>query len=200
MAGAGVDPERPNPSPFVLRHLPGVPAGGRVLDVACGGGRHLRAALDRGHPVTGVDRTLWGVADLAGRAGVELIEADLERGEPPPFAGRRFAGVVVTRYLWRPILADVVAAVAEDGVLIYETFALGQRRGDRPVREAFALRPNELAAAALAGGLVVVDYEHGVIGGDPACDHAHQVLQRIAAVGPAHPYARPETPRPLDRP
>ena len=116
-----------------------VPAGGRVLDVACGGGRHARFFLERGHPVTVVDRDTSGVADLHDDPDVEILEFDLEAGKPWPFAGRAFEGVVVTNYLWRPILADIVAAVAPGGVLLYETFARGQERFGQPHNPDFLL-------------------------------------------------------------
>ncbi|HRD75623.1 MAG TPA: methyltransferase domain-containing protein, partial [Hyphomicrobiaceae bacterium] len=102
------------PSPFVARWLEGVGGSGTVLDVACGGGRHLRLALARGHRVTGVDRDISGVADLAAEPRATIIEADLEGGAglAPHLAGHRFDGVIVANYLWRPILGDIIAAVS----------------------------------------------------------------------------------------
>jgi Methyltransferase domain. len=126
-----------------------------VLDVACGSGRHLRLALERGYEVTGVDRNLSGVADLEGTPGVELVAADLEDGRPFPFRGRSFAGVIVTNYLWRPILPDIVACVAPDGLLIYETFAVGNERYGRVKNPEFLLKPGELIEA-VRGRLVPI--------------------------------------------
>ncbi len=162
----------------MARFADAVPAG-PVLDLACGGGRHLRHFRALGHPVTGVDRDLAGVADLAGADGVELVAADLEAaGWPWPLGERRFAGVVVTNYLWRPLLPALVAAVAVGGWLIYETFAQGNERYGRPRNPDFLLRPGELLEA-VAGRLAVVAYEHGVIERpQPA------VVQRIAAARP----------------
>lgn len=168
-------------SAWVSRFLPGVPAGGQVLDVACGSGRHLRLALANGHSVVGVDRDLSGVADLAGRSGVELMAADLEDGRPFPLQGRTFAGVIVTNYLWRPILPDIVACVAPDGVLVYETFALGNERFGRPGNPDFLLRPGELIDA-IRGRLVPIAFEHVTLTGPK------RIVQRIAAVGPDHPW------------
>lgn len=149
-----------------------------MLDVACGGGRHLRHFRNLGHPVTGVDRDLTGVADLADSDGVELLEADLEAGAPWPFGDRRFAAVVVTNYLWRPLLPAIVAAVGPDGWLLYETFARGNERYGRPHNPDFLLLPGELLEA-VAGRLTVVAYEHGAVERPrPA------VVQRIAAVRP----------------
>jgi SAM-dependent methyltransferase len=150
-----------------------------VLDVACGSGRHLRLALDRGLAVTGIDRDLSGVADLEGRPDVSLIAADLEDGRPFPLAGARFDAVIVTNYLWRPILPDIVGCVASDGILIYETFAIGQERLSKPRNREFLLRPGELLAAA-APGLIPVAYEHVRLVDPP------RLVQRIAAVGPDH--------------
>ncbi|MCC2110785.1 MAG: class I SAM-dependent methyltransferase, partial [Hyphomicrobiales bacterium] len=135
------------PSDWVVRFIAGVPADGTVLDLACGGGRHLRLARDRGHPVVGLDRDLAGVADLAGTDHVRLIEADLEDGSPFPLAGEYFAGIVVANYLYRPLFADIAPALAPDGVLIYETFARGHERHGRPSNPDFLLRPNELIEA-----------------------------------------------------
>lgn len=181
----------PPPSAWVSRFLPGVPDSGRVLDVACGSGRHLRLALAAGHPVTGIDRTLERVADLAGGTDVELLEADLEAAPAGasgwPLRDRTFAGVVVTNYLWRPILPDIVEAVARDGLLIYETFGVGHERFGRPRNPEHLLRAGELLDA-VRPALTVVAYEHGRVGGG---EHGRdRIVQRIAACGPEHPWSR----------
>ena len=170
------------PSPWVRRFAHLVPAGGPVLDLAAGGGRHTRFFLARGHAVLAVDRTLDG---MAGLDGAELLradlEADLEDGSPWPIGARRFAGIVVTNYLHRPLLPLLAAALAPGGALLYETFAEGQARFGRPSCADYLLRPHELLdafrPASLAPGLTVVAYEHGI-------DYRPQpaAVQRIAAV------------------
>jgi len=147
--------------------------GTTVLDVACGSGRHMRWFAERGHPVTGVDRSREAIEATApfGRA----VLADIEEG-PWPFDGQPFGAVVVTNYLWRPRLADIVAAVAPGGVLLYETFAVGNETVGKPARADFLLRPGELLAACDA--LRVVAYEDGFLP-DPA-----RFVQRIVAVRP----------------
>jgi len=172
-----------HPSPWVTRFLAGVKPGGTVLDVACGSGRHLRHALDHGFAVTGVDRDLSDARDLEGHGRVTLIETDLEDGNPFPLAGQRFDCVLVTNYLWRPLFPDLVACVAGDGVLIYETFALGHQRHGKPSRSEFLLGPNELLGFVLPD-LVVVAYEHGEIAGARP-----RIVQRIAACGREHRWA-----------
>jgi SAM-dependent methyltransferase len=166
----------PNPSRWVERFADRVPAGATVLDVACGAGRHGRFFLGRGHPVVLVDRDVAGVADLAGRA--EILQADLEDGSPWPFGTRAFGGVVVTRYLWRPILPAIVAAVAPGGVLLYETFARGHERLGPPTNPDFLLRPGELLDV-VRPGLEVVAYEALEV-----AEPKPAVLQRVAAVRP----------------
>ena len=61
------------PSPWIVRFAPLVPAGAPVLDLACGGGRHTRLFLARGHPVTALDRDLGGLEDVAGQRGLEIV-------------------------------------------------------------------------------------------------------------------------------
>jgi len=127
--------------------------------------------------VTGVDRDLSGLADLADTAGVELIQADLEIGAPWPLGDRQFAGVVVTHYLWRQLLPAIVGAVGPGGWLLYETFARGQELYGKPRNPDFLLAPGELIEA-VRGHLTVVAYEHGMRPDPPA------VVQRIAARRP----------------
>jgi SAM-dependent methyltransferase len=153
-------------SPWVRRFAHLVPRAGHVLDLAAGGGRHARFFLDRGHKVTAIDRNLAGIADLAGRAGLEAVEADLEMpGTGPdtwPLAGRRFDAVVVTNYLHRPLLPALAAALEPGGALIYETFARGNEAYGRPADPAYLLAPNELLDA-YAGSLTIVAFEHGIV-------------------------------------
>ncbi len=159
------------PSAWVRRWSHLVAAGGTVLDVACGHGRHMRWFAQRGHPVTGVDRSPEAIAAVAGLG--EALQADIENG-PWPLAGRTFAGVVVTNYLWRPNLPLIVHSIAPGGALIYETFAAGNETVGKPARPDFLLQPGELLRAC--EGLHVVAYEDG-FQPDPG-----RFVQRIAAV------------------
>lgn len=168
--------ERPAPSPWFERFAPLVPAGGRVLDLACGSGRHSALFLERGHPVTALDRDLSRLGDLAGAEGLEAIQADLETGAPFPLAGRRFAAVLVANYLHRPLFPALIEALEPGGLLLYETFALGNERYGKPSNPDFLLKPGELLEAAQNGGLRVLAYEDLEVSEPrPAC------LQRIAA-------------------
>jgi SAM-dependent methyltransferase len=158
------------PSRWVQRWAPLLPAGARVLDVACGSGRHLRWLAARGFMLTGIDRDAAATAALHPLA--EVVVADIETG-PWPLAGRRFDAVLVTNYLWRPLLPTLVDSVADGGLLIYETFADGQQTVGRPSQPDFLLRPGELIAAC--AGLRVLAYEDGFLS-DP-----DRFVQRIVA-------------------
>ena len=169
------------PSDWLLRWAHLLPAGGTVLDLACGRGRHVRWLAGRGFRVTALDRDAEAVAPL--RAVAEVIVADIEGG-PWPLAGRAFDAVLVTNYLWRPLWPAILASVAPGGCLIYETFASGQETVGRPARPDFLLQPGELWRAA--EGLAVVAYECGTLAEPP------RFVQRIAACrDPAGPVNHP---------
>jgi SAM-dependent methyltransferase len=158
------------PSAWVRRWSHLAPPGGSVLDVACGHGRHLRWFAGRGHAVTGVDRSPEAIAAVSGLG--RAVEADIENG-PWPFEGQTFDAVVVTNYLWRPLLPTMINSVADGGVLIYETFASGNETVGKPSRPDFLLQPGELLQACAS--LQVVAYENGFL------EQPERFVQRIVA-------------------
>ena len=163
------------PSAWLLRWPEACRAGASALDLACGSGRHLRHLAGLGMKVTGVDRDAAALAPLAGLA--EILVADIEAG-PWPLEGRHFDLVLVSNYLWRPLLPRIVDLVAAGGWLIYETFADGQQSIGRPARAEFLLQPGELLAACR--GLRIVAYEDGF---EPGRDGVNpRFVQRVAAV------------------
>lgn len=174
------------PSDWMLRWTPLLRTGGSVLDVACGGGRHVRWLAAQGFAVTGVDRDAAAAAPL--RDIAEVIVADIEGG-PWPLAGRRFDAVLVSNYLWRPLLPVLRDSLAAGGMLIYETFADGQQHIGRPSRADFLLQPGELLT--VFAGLRVIAYEDGFLEDPP------RFVQRIAAVSAQAPPpgATPAPPR-----
>lgn len=155
-----------------------VPTHGTVLDIACGQGRHMAWFAARGHAVTGVDRSPEAMDAV--RHWGEAVLADIENAPWPLMQGphgttpRTFDAVVVTNYLWRPLLPTIAQSVAPGGVLIYETFAAGNETVGKPSRTDFLLQPGELLRAF--DTLRVVAFEEGFI--DPPA----RFVQRLAAV------------------
>ncbi len=158
------------PSDWVIRFGARVPSAGRVLDVACGTGRHSHWFAGRGHLVDAVDKE----KSLKPSARIVFKQADIEvLGWP--YAENQFAAVVVTNYLYRPLLKTLVDSVAPHGWLIYETFAAGNEQFGRPSRPDFLLQPGELLDT-VHGRLRVVAYEHGYVESPKPA-----MVQRIAA-------------------
>lgn len=169
------DHERLSPSPWVVRFAPLIRAGGTVLDLACGRGRHVRLMLERGHPVVAVDRDPDALAALPASPALEIIAAELEGGALWPLGERRFAGIVVTNYLYRPLFPAILGALEPAGILIYETFALGNERFGRPRNPDHLLKPGELLEV-VRGACEVLAYEFLEL-----AEPRPAVVQRIAA-------------------
>lgn len=146
------------PSSWVLRWASLIQAGGAVLDVAAGHGRHARALAGAGFTVTAADLDVSGLAYLA-QLTCEVLAVDLESGIWP-FPGRQFDAIVVTNYLHRPHFPHYVESLAPGGVLIIETFGKGNEQFGRPRNPDFLLAQGELLAA-FAPHLQIVAYEHG---------------------------------------
>ena len=165
----------PDISPWVRTHAPRIKPGGSVLDLACGGGRHALWLANQGWVVDAVDRDGAALHGMAEMAHIRSLCADLEAG-PWPYSGRQFDGIVVSRYLHRPLLGKLHESLAPGGVLIYETFMAGNERHGKPSNPDFLLRPDELLTE-FAPWLTVIAFEQGEQSlPTPA------VMQRICAI------------------
>jgi len=188
MTNADANPKTPRhlritePSPWVVRFAPLIKPGGSVLDIACGGGRHARHLLGLGLDVTLIDQDTSAVADLGEQA--EIIELDLEAGDPGFLTGRGFDAVVVVNYLHRPLIVPLLESINDGGVLIYQTFAVGNEQYSRPRNPDHLLKSGELLDAA-NGRMQVVAYEHGLVESGPLPG----VIQRICAIKAEEPVA-----------
>lgn len=157
------------PSPWVRRFAPLI-AAGEVLDLACGGGRHARFLAAMEHEVLAVDRDSAALTRAAG-PGIKTVQCDLEseaaeKSAGWPFQRARFQGIVVTNYLHRPLFAALLDSLAPGGVLIYETFAIGNERFGKPSNPDFLLQRGELlnmAHVAPQEKFHVVAFEDGYV-------------------------------------
>jgi len=148
------------PSAWIMRWCARLAPGSEVLDLACGPGRHSRALAALGCRVDAVDIDARFATDLAGIAGVRFRALDLEHG-PWPLEGQQYDAIVVANYLHRPSLPLLAQALRDGGLLIYETFAVGQERFGRPSNPDFLLAPFELAQR-FSPTLHVLAFEDGV--------------------------------------
>jgi SAM-dependent methyltransferase len=179
-----------NPSHWVQRHARSIPDG-EVLDLACGSGRHARLLATLGHPVLALDRDPAALAQAAG-PGIVTLQADVEQADRKqadgsatwPFEAGRFAGIVVTNYLHRPLMPDLLASLAPHGVLIYETFALGNAEFGKPSNPNFLLQPGELLDWATGHGLRIVAFEEGLVQAPKTA-----MVQRLCCAKPEFPRA-----------
>ena len=162
----------PAPSEWVVRCAPLIRAGGRVLDVACGAGRHARFLAQAGFQVEAVDRDVSALGFLP---GVAIRRADLE-SEPWPYSAGEFDGIVVTNYLHRPLFLRLFEALAAGGVLIYETFSEGNQLLGRPRNPDYLLKSGELLEQ-VNGRLEVNAYEELCV-----LQNKRAVVQRICAL------------------
>lgn len=164
------------PSPWVREWAHLVAAGGAVLDVASGAGRHARFFASRGHPVTAIDRDPAALDLLRDAPLVTPLVADLEGAAWPLPADAKFAAVVVTNYLHRPLFESLLQALAPGGVLVYETFAQGNESVGKPSNPAFLLAPGELLER-VRGRLRVVAFQDGYL-----AQPRPAYVQRICAI------------------
>ena len=139
-------------SAWVTQHAPKIPRGGRVMDYACGHGRHTFWLASQGYEVLAIDQNqdaLAAIAEKADQLGlpVKTQVIDLEENNWS-LAGSEHAkaydGLIVTNYLYRPFLPRLPELLKDHGVLIYETFAQGNEVFGKPSSPDFLLCPNEL--------------------------------------------------------
>ena len=131
-----------NPSEWLLEHYTTFKPGGDILDLACGAGRHAIFLQEQGYQVTAVDIDTAALEAIQ-TASINVIRADLE-GAAWPFGAEQFDGIVVVNYLWRPLFGELIGSLKPGGVMMYDTFALGNERFGRPRNPDFLLQKGEL--------------------------------------------------------
>jgi len=179
-----------------------LPPGARVLDFACGRGRHALAALRLGLSVVAADRdvdalqvtesgairlteaefAMAGPSSASAPTGFQsrlaTCRADLE-ADPWPFEPESFDALIVCNYLFRPRLDELPGLLRPGGILIYETFAVGNERYGRPSNPDYLLAAGELIDWAGRLGLHSLAYEDGFVGGGRRAR-----IQRLRALRP----------------
>lgn len=164
------------PSEWVQTHAAKIAQGGRVLDYACGPGRHALWLAKQGFDVVAIDRDQASLDQINSRqASIHTENIDLEAATWSLDHLGTFDAVVVTNYLYRPFLKKLPSLLNSQGVLIYETFALGNEAFGKPSNPDFLLKPNELLG--FSENMQILAFEDRFIDDPkPAC------IQRICAV------------------
>ncbi len=171
-----------DPSPWVSRFIPLITPGGLVLDLAAGGGRHARLLINHGFQTVLIDRNTNALKDLIKADKAKIIRADLETAIDPfsssgPLNAMAFDAIIVVNFLYRPLFSGLINALTPGGVLIYETFAVGNEEFAQPRNPDHLLRNGELLEE-IDGKLQIIAYEHGRV--DVA--DIPGVKQRICAI------------------
>src|SRR5262245_56063388 len=136
------------PAPWVLENLDLLPRRGRMLDVACGGGRHALFFASRGWTCRAVDgdaARIEALREAAQRLRLPLQAEVLDLETGPADLGRdAYELVLVVHYLHRPLFPALRRALAPGGLLLYETFTTTQAARGKPTNPDFLLEPGEL--------------------------------------------------------
>jgi len=159
------------PAPFLCEQLEALRSlgEGEILDLACGAGRNAlylaRALQDSELRVAACDRDREALAALDREAGarglsVRSFLCELEESSNPLPQGA-YAAIIVFRYLHRPLMPSLRAAVRPGGLVLYETFTREQRQFGRPRRDAFLLEAGELPG--LFPGWELIEHWEGVL-------------------------------------
>ena len=163
-----------SPSSWIVKFAPLIKSQGLVLDLACGSGRHAKWLAQQGYQVDALDRDPIATSSMQGIDGIRIQQTDLETAEPPSFE-HSYDGIIVSRYLHRPLLTSLATILKPGGILIYETFMRGNERYGKPSNPDFLLMPDELMNT-YSPLLNVISFEQGeVVEPKPA------ILQRICA-------------------
>ncbi len=150
------------PSAWFARYHGLITENGSVLDLAAGGGRHVRFFADHGYRVTAVDRNVDPLRRFEASHQAKIVEADLEDGSPWPLGDRTFDAVAVCNYLHRSLFPQLIDALKPNGILLYETFALGNEVYSRPRNPDHLLKSGELLTL-VGDSLQVIAYQHGIV-------------------------------------
>jgi tellurite methyltransferase len=117
-----------------------------ILDLACGSGRNGLYLHEQGFPVHFSDKNSEALTTLQAEHNISTDQcfcADFELGEKV-LNVESYQAIIVFRYLHRPLMEEIKAALVPGGFIFYETFTTENRQFGRPNRDAFLLQPNEL--------------------------------------------------------
>lgn len=172
----------------------------QVLDLACGEGRNGLHVLENDINVVFADingESLKKVEQSVTRLQLnkqklaQYWQVDFEQdhfdqvhfdqGNDKPLKAETFAAIMVFRYLHRPLMTQIKAAVKPGGMIIYETFTEEQAKLGRPKNPNFLLKPNELLEI-FADWKILHSFEGKASSAQDS--HTKQAIAQIVAIKP----------------
>ena len=146
------------------------------MDMAAGKGRHTQFLLDKGYNVIAVDQNITTLSNFNGHSKLRIIKADLEANSHAPFNAGVFNGIVIVNYLYRPIFQQIIEMLDIGGILIFQTFMVGNELYGRPRNRDYLLLKDELKNF-FSKKLFIIDFQQGY------SDHpSKSVIQKICAI------------------
>jgi len=147
-----------------------------LLDLACGKGRHSIFAKYKGYTVVSADLNLLKLKNMPPTNNIYKININFEKIYNWPFKEKYFDTIIITNYLHRDLLKEIINSLKRKGLLIYETFSIENKEFGRPNNQEFLLKPQELFYFAKNNKMKIIHYEE-VITGSPI----KKAIQRICA-------------------
>jgi len=139
-----------------LSELKKLPGESSILDLACGSGRNGLFCLKHKFPTTFADINEESLSDikqvitndksLQDKSLASFWPIDFEQTGVKHLSENSYGAVLVFRYLHRPLMDQIKAAVVPHGLVIYETFTEQQSALGRPKNPDFLLKKGELAS------------------------------------------------------
>lgn len=147
----------------------------KILDVACGSGRHTKFLIQKGHFVTGIDINPKFQLKADYQKNNKIIKYDLENNVWP-FETNSFDCILVTNYLHRPLFPFFIKSLKQNGFIIYETFSLGNEKFGKPSNPQYLLDNNELFNL-LKDEMRIISYQDGIVS-----NNVQKCVQRVFAI------------------
>ena len=147
----------------------------KILDVACGSGRHAKFLIQKGHFVTGIDINPKFELNADDQKNNKIIKYDLENNVWP-FETDSFDCILVTNYLHRALFPFFIKSVKQNGFIIYETFSLGNEKFGKPSNPDYLLDNNELLNL-LKHEMRIISYQDGIV-----LNNVQKYVQRVFAI------------------
>jgi 2-polyprenyl-3-methyl-5-hydroxy-6-metoxy-1,4-benzoquinol methylase len=116
----------------------------KALDIAAGMGRHSKYLASLGFEVDALDISSLAIASLQNIKNINAKEVDFDTHS---LEKDKYDLIVCTYFLKRELFAQIIAALKDGGILIYETFVYHPNNEQTPTNRSFLLEEGELENA-----------------------------------------------------